>query len=140
MSVFPTVFSSSLVQHEFVANYSHLFRVQGSQPDLEPYLLLAHIDVVPAAESDGWEAPPFSAKEIDDFIYGRGTIDNKSPVMVRDQVLFLCLVLFNRTDLYTIYLILILYALFLSEHTSGTGVLTDKRLYTTQRILHRSWT
>ncbi|KAF3697153.1 N-fatty-acyl-amino acid synthase/hydrolase PM20D1.2 [Channa argus] len=78
---FPTVFSSSLVQHQYVANYSHLFWVQGSQPRLVPYLLLAHIDVVPASESDGWDAPPFSAKEIDGFIYGRGTIDNKSPVM-----------------------------------------------------------
>ncbi|KAM3618368.1 uncharacterized protein V6R79_019703 [Siganus canaliculatus] len=78
---FPTVFSSSLVRHELVANYSHLFWVQGSQPNLVPYMLLAHIDVVPATESDGWEAPPFSAEEIDDFIYGRGTIDDKSPVM-----------------------------------------------------------
>ncbi|KAF6721255.1 putative carboxypeptidase PM20D1 [Oryzias melastigma] len=80
---FPTVFSSSLVQHELVANYSHLFYVRGSQPDLVPYMLLAHIDVVPATESDGWEAPPFSAKEIDGFIYGRGTIDDKNSLMVR---------------------------------------------------------
>ncbi|KAM9351478.1 N-fatty-acyl-amino acid synthase/hydrolase PM20D1.2-like [Symphorus nematophorus] len=78
---FPTVFSSSLVHHELVANYSHLFWVRGSQPNLVPYLLLAHIDVVPASESDGWDAPPFSAKEIDGFIYGRGTLDDKSPVM-----------------------------------------------------------
>uniref|UniRef100_A0A4W6DLU1 Peptidase M20 domain containing 1, tandem duplicate 2 n=1 Tax=Lates calcarifer TaxID=8187 RepID=A0A4W6DLU1_LATCA len=78
---FPTVFSSNLVHHELVANYSHLFWVQGSQPGLVPYMLLAHIDVVPATESDGWEAPPFSAQEIDDFIYGRGTIDDKSSVM-----------------------------------------------------------
>ncbi|XP_049921813.1 N-fatty-acyl-amino acid synthase/hydrolase PM20D1.2 [Epinephelus moara] len=78
---FPTVFSSSLVRHELVANYSHLFWVQGSQPDLVPYLLLAHIDVVPATESDGWEAPPFSAEEIDGFIYGRGTIDDKGSLM-----------------------------------------------------------
>ncbi|XP_056450316.1 N-fatty-acyl-amino acid synthase/hydrolase PM20D1.2 [Gadus chalcogrammus] len=78
---FPTVFSSSLVQHEVVADYSHLFTVQGSQPDLVPYMLLAHIDVVPASESDGWDAPPFSAKEIDNFIYGRGTLDDKECVM-----------------------------------------------------------
>ncbi|XP_022618767.1 N-fatty-acyl-amino acid synthase/hydrolase PM20D1 isoform X1 [Seriola dumerili] len=78
---FPTVFSSKLVHHQLVANYSHLFWLQGSQPDLAPYLLLAHIDVVPASESDGWEAPPFSAKEIDGFIYGRGTIDDKGSVM-----------------------------------------------------------
>ncbi|KAJ8371346.1 hypothetical protein SKAU_G00113740 [Synaphobranchus kaupii] len=79
--VFPRVFSSDLVKHEVVANYSHLFWVPGSDPGLKPYMLLAHIDVVPAAESDGWEAPPFSAKEIDGFIYGRGTIDDKHSVM-----------------------------------------------------------
>ncbi|XP_075955493.1 N-fatty-acyl-amino acid synthase/hydrolase PM20D1.2 [Anarhichas minor] len=78
---FPTVFSSSLVRHELVANYSHLFWVQGSRSDLVPYLLLAHIDVVPASESDGWEAPPFSAKEMDGFIYGRGTMDDKGSLM-----------------------------------------------------------
>ncbi|XP_040049624.2 N-fatty-acyl-amino acid synthase/hydrolase PM20D1.2 isoform X2 [Gasterosteus aculeatus] len=79
---FPTVFSSDLVRHELVANYSHLFWVRGSQPDLVPYLLLAHIDVVPASESDGWDAPPFSAEEIDGFIYGRGTIDDKGSLVV----------------------------------------------------------
>ncbi|XP_071750630.2 N-fatty-acyl-amino acid synthase/hydrolase PM20D1.2-like isoform X1 [Centroberyx gerrardi] len=78
---FPTVFSSSLVHHDLVADYSHLFWVRGSQPALLPYMLLAHIDVVPASESDGWEAPPFSAKEMDGFIYGRGTIDDKQSVM-----------------------------------------------------------
>uniref|UniRef100_A0A4W5PR23 Peptidase M20 domain containing 1 n=1 Tax=Hucho hucho TaxID=62062 RepID=A0A4W5PR23_9TELE len=83
--VFPTVFSSHLVQHEVVANYSHLFWVPGSDLALVPYMLLAHIDVVPADENDGWEAPPFSAKEMDGFIYGRGTIDNKQSVMVSDQ-------------------------------------------------------
>ncbi|CAG04004.1 unnamed protein product [Tetraodon nigroviridis] len=78
---FPTVFSSSSVHHQLVADYSHLFWLPGSQPDLVPYLLLAHIDVVPASQSDGWDAPPFSAEEIGGFIYGRGTIDDKSPVM-----------------------------------------------------------
>ncbi|XP_057686236.1 N-fatty-acyl-amino acid synthase/hydrolase PM20D1.2 [Corythoichthys intestinalis] len=78
---FPTIFSSSLVQHELVANYSHLFWIPGSNSDLLPYLLLAHIDVVPATESDGWVAPPFSAQEIEGFIYGRGTIDDKGSLM-----------------------------------------------------------
>ncbi|XP_048033642.1 N-fatty-acyl-amino acid synthase/hydrolase PM20D1.2-like [Megalobrama amblycephala] len=54
---------------------------EGREPDLEPYMLLAHIDVVPADEADGWDAPPFSAQEINGFIYGRGTIDNKQSVM-----------------------------------------------------------
>ncbi|KAM9830932.1 N-fatty-acyl-amino acid synthase/hydrolase PM20D1.2-like isoform 2-T12 [Syngnathus typhle] len=78
---FPTLFTSSSVHHQVVANYSHLFWVPGSQPDLAPYLLLAHIDVVPATESDGWLAPPFSAQERDGFIYGRGTIDDKGSLM-----------------------------------------------------------
>nr|XP_057907219.1 N-fatty-acyl-amino acid synthase/hydrolase PM20D1.2-like [Doryrhamphus excisus] len=78
---FPTIFSSNLVHHELVANYSHLFWVPGSQSNLMPYLMLAHIDVVPATESDGWVVPPFSAQEIDGFIYGRGTIDDKSSLM-----------------------------------------------------------
>ncbi|XDV45793.1 hypothetical protein PO909_013822, partial [Leuciscus waleckii] len=81
-SVFPKVFSSSsLVKHELVGNYSHLFTVPGREPDLEPYMLLAHIDVVPADEADGWDVPPFSAQELNGFIYGRGTIDNKQSVM-----------------------------------------------------------
>ncbi|XP_019720755.1 N-fatty-acyl-amino acid synthase/hydrolase PM20D1.2 isoform X1 [Hippocampus comes] len=78
---FPTLFTSSLVHHEVVANYSHLFWVPGLQPQLLPYLLLAHIDVVPATESDGWVTPPFSGQEIDGFIYGRGTMDDKSSLM-----------------------------------------------------------
>ncbi|XP_062871495.1 N-fatty-acyl-amino acid synthase/hydrolase PM20D1.2 isoform X2 [Trichomycterus rosablanca] len=80
--VFPAIFSSSLVKHELVQNYSHLFTVSGSDPQLMPYMLLAHIDVVPANEAEGWEVPPFSAQELNGFIYGRGTIDNKQSVMV----------------------------------------------------------
>ncbi|KAF4078226.1 hypothetical protein AMELA_G00196910 [Ameiurus melas] len=79
--VFPTIFSSNLVTHEVVGNYSHLFTVSGTDPELVPYMLLAHIDVVPANETDGWEVPPFSAEELNGFIYGRGTIDNKQSVM-----------------------------------------------------------
>ncbi|XP_053499242.1 N-fatty-acyl-amino acid synthase/hydrolase PM20D1.2 [Ictalurus furcatus] len=79
--VFPTIFSSNLVMHEVVGNYSHLFTVSGTDPELVPYMLLAHIDVVPANETDGWEVPPFSAEELNGFIYGRGTIDNKQSVM-----------------------------------------------------------
>uniref|UniRef100_A0A8C6V0W5 Peptidase M20 domain containing 1, tandem duplicate 2 n=1 Tax=Neogobius melanostomus TaxID=47308 RepID=A0A8C6V0W5_9GOBI len=78
---FPTVFSSSKVKHELVANYSHLFWVQGSRPELQPYMLLAHTDVVPASEDDAWEVPPFSGDEKDGFIYGRGTMDDKGSVM-----------------------------------------------------------
>ncbi|XP_054032412.1 N-fatty-acyl-amino acid synthase/hydrolase PM20D1 [Dryobates pubescens] len=75
--VFPAVFSSKFIQHEVVGQYSHLFTVQGSDPDLMPYMLLAHMDVVPAPP-EGWDFPPFSAAEHQGFIYGRGALDNKN--------------------------------------------------------------
>ncbi|NWW26257.1 P20D1 hydrolase, partial [Falcunculus frontatus] len=75
--VFPAVFSSKFIQHEIVGKYSHLFTVQGSAPALLPYMLLAHMDVVPAPP-EGWDFPPFSAAEHEGFIYGRGTLDNKN--------------------------------------------------------------
>ena len=41
--------------------------------------VLGHLDVVPAG--DGWEVPPFSAKREGDRIIGRGTGDDKGPVV-----------------------------------------------------------
>ncbi|XP_044302103.1 N-fatty-acyl-amino acid synthase/hydrolase PM20D1 [Varanus komodoensis] len=78
---FPAVFSATFIQHEVIGGYSHLFTVEGSNPQLQPYMLLAHIDVVPASP-DNWDvSDPFSAEERDGFIYGRGTLDNKNSVM-----------------------------------------------------------
>ncbi|EHB13861.1 Putative carboxypeptidase PM20D1 [Heterocephalus glaber] len=88
--VFPTVFQASFIKHEVVGNYSHLFTVQGSDPSLQPYMLLAHFDVVPAPE-EGWEVPPFSGLKRDGFIHGRGTLDNKNSVMAILQALDLLL-------------------------------------------------
>ncbi|KAM9612959.1 N-fatty-acyl-amino acid synthase/hydrolase PM20D1 isoform 1-T1 [Trichechus inunguis] len=89
--VFPTVFSTSFIQHEVVGGYSHLFIVQGSDPSLQPYMLLAHFDVVPAP-AEGWEVPPFSGLEHDGFIWGRGTLDNKNSVTAILQALELLLI------------------------------------------------
>lgn len=79
--VFPQVFSSSFIQHEVVAQYSHLFTVRGVDESLMPYMILAHLDVVPAPK-EGWKFPPFSGEEHDGYIYGRGTLDDKSCVIV----------------------------------------------------------
>ncbi|XP_008062202.1 N-fatty-acyl-amino acid synthase/hydrolase PM20D1 [Carlito syrichta] len=89
--VFPMVFSTSFIQHEVVGEYSHLFTVRGLDPSLQPYMLMAHFDVVPAHE-EGWEVPPFSGLERDGFIYGRGTLDNKNSVMALLQALELLLI------------------------------------------------
>ncbi|ELW47741.1 putative carboxypeptidase PM20D1 [Tupaia chinensis] len=84
------VFSTRFIQHEVVGEYSHLFTIQGSDPSLQPYMLMAHFDVVPAPE-EGWEVPPFSGLERDGFIHGRGTLDNKNSVMAILQALELLL-------------------------------------------------
>uniref|UniRef100_A0A8C2RRX7 Peptidase M20 dimerisation domain-containing protein n=1 Tax=Capra hircus TaxID=9925 RepID=A0A8C2RRX7_CAPHI len=89
--VFPTVFHTSFIRHEVVGNYSHLFAIKGSDPSMQPYMLLAHIDVVPAPDK-GWDVPPFSGLERDGFIYGRGTLDNKNSLMAILQALELLLI------------------------------------------------
>ncbi|KAL4226044.1 hypothetical protein ACF0H5_014032 [Mactra antiquata] len=80
VSAYPDLHSSSLLQYEIVANYSLLYTVPGTDSSLTPYLLMAHLDVVPA-DPAAWEAEPFGADIINDFIYGRGTIDFKHGVM-----------------------------------------------------------
>jgi len=41
--------------------------------------VLGHLDVVP--EGDGWTFPPYGAEIHDNKIYGRGSMDDKGPVM-----------------------------------------------------------
>ncbi|MDD6310387.1 MAG: dipeptidase PepV [Firmicutes bacterium] len=41
--------------------------------------IAGHLDVVP--EGEGWDHEPYSGDVVDGFIWGRGTIDNKGPVV-----------------------------------------------------------
>ena len=43
--------------------------------------IIGHLDVVPAHLEDGWISSPFKAEVRDNKIYGRGTIDDKGPVI-----------------------------------------------------------
>lgn len=48
--------------------------------DGEDYVgILGHLDVVP--EGDGWIYPPYAAEIHDDKIFGRGTLDDKGPMV-----------------------------------------------------------
>ncbi len=44
--------------------------------------LLTHIDVVPVGDANAWNTPPFEMTEIDNKLYGRGTQDDKGPLML----------------------------------------------------------
>lgn len=46
-------------------------------------LLMSHHDVVDGGE--GWESEPFSATQKDGYLYGRGTIDTKTPLFAELQ-------------------------------------------------------
>lgn len=45
----------------------------------EMIAVLGHLDVVP--EADGWDVPPYEGRIVDDKMVGRGTIDDKGPVV-----------------------------------------------------------
>ena len=77
---FPKVHSS--LTKETVNTYSLLYTWKGSDETLKPILLMAHLDVVPvepASEAD-WQHPPFEGRIQDDYIWGRGTLDDKAGV------------------------------------------------------------
>jgi len=60
-----------------------LLKWQGEASDLNPILLTAHYDVVPVrADADSiWQESPFSGKIDGDYVWGRGTLDDKSGVI-----------------------------------------------------------
>ncbi|KAI0251446.1 carboxypeptidase S [Lactifluus subvellereus] len=61
-----------------VNTYGLLYEWKGSDVSLKPLLLAAHQDVVPANNEIGqWTYPPYSGYYDGEFIWGRGSIDDK---------------------------------------------------------------
>ena len=68
---------------EVVADYSLLYTWTGSDTTLDPILLMGHLDVVPVepGTEPRWKHPPFAGVVADSFVWGRGTLDDKSSVV-----------------------------------------------------------
>jgi carboxypeptidase PM20D1 len=71
------------LKREVVGQASLLYTWKGKDPSLDPVLLAAHQDVVPAEATsiNDWTYPPFSGKIADGYIWGRGTLDIKSQLV-----------------------------------------------------------
>ena len=91
---FPRIHSSTFITKNVINNLSLLYEVRGSDGSLgdyeqanhkerNPYMLTAHMDVVPV-NNGSWRSDPFGGVLLDGntTIYGRGAIDDKHSVMV----------------------------------------------------------
>lgn len=53
----------------------------GNDPKKKTICLYGHLDVQPAAKEDGWDSEPFVLTERDGKLFGRGSSDDKGPVL-----------------------------------------------------------
>lgn len=67
------------LEKEVVNEYSLLYHWKGCGSDKKPFLMMAHMDVVPVEENSAgdWKHEAFSGDVADGYIWGRGTIDMK---------------------------------------------------------------
>jgi len=77
--MYPRVHQS--LQVETVNDLSLVYEWAGSNPDKQPVLLLAHMDVVPVEDSESWTHPPFAGEIDNGFVWGRGTLDDKGSIV-----------------------------------------------------------
>lgn len=67
------------LERETVGKYGYIYTWKGKNNSLNPYILMAHQDVVPieASTEKMWTVDPFAGIVKDGFIWGRGTTDDK---------------------------------------------------------------
>ena len=73
------------LERTVVSRASLLYEWKGTQPDLDPVLLVGHLDVVPVepeSEAD-WTHPSFSGQVADGYVWGRGALDMKQAVVAQ---------------------------------------------------------
>jgi len=71
------------LERRIFSEFSYLFEWKGSDPSLKPYVLMAHMDVVPVepGTENKWSHDPFKGEVIDSTIWGRGVADDKGSVI-----------------------------------------------------------
>lgn len=68
---------------ERINEYSLIYRWEGTNPKAQPIGLAAHYDVVPVLKGteNDWEEEAFSGTITEEFVWGRGTLDDKVGVI-----------------------------------------------------------
>jgi len=68
---------------ETVNDLSLLFTWEGTDADAAPIVVMAHMDVVPVepGTEDDWTVGPFDGATLDGELWGRGTLDDKGPLI-----------------------------------------------------------
>lgn len=74
---------SKAASKELVAGQTLVYTWQGSDPSLQPIILMAHQDVVPVTEGTekDWKHAPFAGELADNAIWGRGSVDDKGSLI-----------------------------------------------------------
>ncbi len=75
---YPTLFATATVDRQ--DPWRLVIEVPGTDPSLDPILLLAHFDVVDVAETtrSDWSHDPFGGEIDAGFVWGRGALDDKN--------------------------------------------------------------
>lgn len=73
---YPLIFNKT--EFTRVNKYALVFKINGKNKELKPNILTAHYDVVDGGKEENWIYPPFSGYYNDEYIYSRGTLDDKS--------------------------------------------------------------
>lgn len=73
----------SFLERTVINEYSLVFKWPGKKQALPPVLLMGHIDVVPVEKAGlkDWTKGPYSGLIDDQFIWGRGTLDDKMSII-----------------------------------------------------------
>lgn len=78
---------AGLERQRFAPDHGLLYIWPGSDPQLTPWAILAHQDVVGVAGpgAAAWRHPPFSGDIAEGFVWGRGALDMKGPLIAALQ-------------------------------------------------------
>jgi carboxypeptidase PM20D1 len=66
-----------------IDSFNYIYEWKGTDASILPMVLMAHYDVVPVEESaiKLWHAQPFEGEVKDNYIWGRGVLDDKSSMI-----------------------------------------------------------